>query len=91
MLLQSEKHPAGYDYRGKFPDLRRAGGAECASFYVGHDGDTPILVVDEWMLVELLGEELDAVTVYRFSHEAARDLYLASMLPRVDFETRDKN
>lgn len=76
-----ERHPAGYDYRARFPRLREVVGAEGGVVYAADGPEGAALVADESALAELLPGEDSAglVTVRIFATAAARDAHAAGL------------
>lgn len=79
-----ERHPAGYDYRARFPRICEVLGAEGGTVYAADGPEGAALVTDESALAELLpGEDLAGlVTVRTFASAAARDAHAAGLAGR---------
>lgn len=75
----TEEHPAGYDYRSRFPHARLIGGGEGGSVRVADDASGAYIITDESTLASLLGEEevqgMSFVVIRRFGSVAERDRY----------------
>lgn len=75
---ESEQHPAGYDWRARFPDVQLVKHSVAVEVYLAYEDDGFWLIVDESMIAESIdpeedGDVLDAlVTIER--HDDTRSL-----------------
>jgi hypothetical protein len=90
MIVRTERHPAHYDYRARFKDLRSVLGAEGAALFFAEEAETVVLIADESALLDMIGETDDAIAIHHFAHREARDLYLATLRPNADFKVREQ-
>jgi hypothetical protein len=74
-----ERHPAHYDFHSRFLTPPRILAAECACVYVAELAEGYAVISDESMLADMIGEDLDAVTIRLFPTEAARDAFAAQL------------
>lgn len=78
--VRVERHPAGYDYRARFPRVAEVLGGELGAVYTADGPEGPALVSDEFGLAELLpeGDGAALVTVRLYASAAARDAAAAT-------------
>lgn len=88
MTIPIERFPASYDYRTRFPNIRRAGGAEGAAFFTAEDAGAHVLIIDESTALDIIGDEGDAVSVRYFASRQARDLCVTALRPDAPFKVR---
>ncbi|MBJ7471615.1 MAG: hypothetical protein JHD16_09955 [Solirubrobacteraceae bacterium] len=75
---ENEQHPAGYDWRTRFPEVQLVKRTVDVEVYLAYEGDAFWLIVDETSIAESLHPEDDAdilsalVTIER--HEDTRSL-----------------
>ena len=75
---ESEQHPAGYDWRARFPDVQLVKRTVDVEVYLAYEDDSFWLIVDETPIAESLDPDEDAdiydtlVTIER--HEDTRSL-----------------
>jgi hypothetical protein len=84
MIVHTERHPAHYNYRTRFRDLRAARGAEGATLYSAEEAGSPVLITNESTLLGMIGETGDAIAIHHFVHREARDLYTSSQVACVN-------
>jgi hypothetical protein len=82
-LARVVRLPSGADFARGYDRLEEAGKAEGAVVYVADAPGTFSVITDETTLVDMLGEDLPAITVRSFSQLAARDLYVHALLSRL--------
>jgi hypothetical protein len=90
MITRTERHPARYDYRSRFPDLKDAGGSEGVEIFIAQENGEAALIADESTLLDILDESDREVgiSIHFFTNEAARERYLETLRGNADFKTR---
>lgn len=82
--VREECHPAQYDYRARFPQLRVVVGVEGGVVYAADGPEGAALISDEGTLAEFLSESdhEDLVPIRLFASAAARDVFAARVQER---------
>jgi hypothetical protein len=80
-----EYHPAGFDFRSRFSDVREVLAGEGEVCYAASDGADALLITDSGTLADLFGDgdlAAQAVSVRRFASSAERDAFVGARVAR---------